>query len=135
MLLLGASSLPVLYLACAMGGLAYGAYWALLPTLVAELFGVAHLASIYNTLTLAVTSSSLLIATLLASTIYDSHVVPPAKQCYGDECYHLTHLIVAGICAVGVLATELLAVRTRVFYSGIAERALSRAVVTPQGAS
>ena len=132
----------VVYIACTCGGFAFGAFWSLVPTLCTELFPPRHLASIYNIFSLAVTAASLLIATFAASTIYDAHVMPappappllptppviptqqhaspppppPAPQCFGNGCYHDTHLLVVALCAAGIVAMEALSWRTRALY-------------------
>lgn len=72
----GALSLPMLVLPVSIvSGLAFGACWALLPSMAADLFGVAHLASNYCLLQLAPACGSIAFATLLAGQLYKARVV------------------------------------------------------------
>ena len=141
--LLGASQMPLLYGGVLLSGLSYGAFWSLLPTLVAELFGVDSFASTYNTFSLAVSLASFVLATHLVAVIYDANTLdealppmppgasapspppcppgaspsPPSQPlCYGDGCFRVTHLVTPALCACGVATTALLWMRTRRFY-------------------
>ena len=136
----------LIYVAIVGAGFAYGALWALLPTLIGELFGLRAFASTYMVYSLAVSGGSLVLSTLIASKIAEAHthappsappptasapphplqLVPPTKSpplalgatnvCYGDGCYRDTHLIVVGLCIVGALSVALVSIRTRHFY-------------------
>jgi len=137
-LLLAAHVEAILYLGVCLGGLAYGAFWSLIPTLTGELFGMKAYASIYSSFAMAVSLGSLVLSTTLASSNYDAHIAtaPPAappplfanetappsppstsKMCYGGECYQLTHLIVIGLCTFAALCMAALTARTRAFYA------------------
>ena len=126
-LLLGAQSVFLLYAAIVCAGVSYGAFWSLVPSLVGELFGLAAFASTYMAYSLATSSASLILSTTIASRVAEAHTPPspppppgapppPPPDCYGDECYRLTHLIIIGCCAVGALCVGVVSVRTRHFY-------------------
>lgn len=121
-LLLGASVVELLFIAAVCNGLSYGAFWALIPTLVGDLFGQRAFASTYNAFTIAVSGSSLLLSTELATLVAEAHTPPPqnasmpAPLCYGPGCYALTHTVVMTLCGVGVVTASILSVRTRTFY-------------------
>jgi MFS family permease len=119
-LLLAASAgtaTPLFYAASICAGFSFGAFWALVPTLVADLFGLSAFASTYNVYTLAVAFSSLLMSTQLASRVARAHTLEGASSCYGTGCYRLTHLVVIGCCGLGVLASMTLGSRTSGFYA------------------
>ena len=137
LLLLLAHLTPLLYVAVVIAGVAYGALWALLPTIVGELFGLRAFASTYCGYALATSASTLVLSTFLASRVAEANSTPspsspsppsppllpgaspPAggETCYGDACYRLTHLIVAGLCLIGAISVGLVSLRTRSFYA------------------
>ena len=51
------SSIDTLYIPVMVGGLAFGANWALVPTVISELFGARAFASNYNFVQVGVQSS------------------------------------------------------------------------------
>ena len=117
----------LIFAATITGGLAYGAFWSLLPTLVGELFGLTAFASTYMAYSLATSSASLVLSTQLASRVAEAHTEPappappgmpppPPTLCYGDDCYRLTHFVVIGCCALGALCVSVVGFRTRHFY-------------------
>lgn len=128
--LLGAASPPLLYLGAAAGGAAYGAVWSLLPSIVGDIFPARHFATVYNLFSLAASSSSLLLSTLLATKVYaaHAHVTTPgaAAECHGSLCYRATHLAILGACAAGTAGALALGVRNRAIYRG---KLLDRAAV------
>jgi len=140
-LLLGGSLEVLLYLGVCVGGLSYGAFWSLIPTLTGELFGMKVYASVYSSFAMAVSLGSLLLSTELASSVYDANILstppsppprsglslppsPPsvAKTCFGDACYRTTHLVVIGVCGVGTACMVVLYFRTRAFYMSTSRR-------------
>merc|ERR1712194_425072 len=103
--LLAYGSIVCLYLGAMGAGFCYGGFFTLFPSLVGELFGMQHFATIYNVLTLALSSASFLYSTVLASTLYDwqaaIHPAPSGVGCVGSTCYRYTCGIMVGACAVG----------------------------------
>ena len=127
-LLLGARFTGLVYAAAVCAGVSYGAFWALQPTLVGELFGLKAFASTYNAYTPAVSGASLILSAQLASRVAEAHTplppppppgMPPSPPppCYGDSCYRITHLVIIGLCGLGVLTTAVMSLRTRAFYN------------------
>ena len=94
-LLLGASVVELLFIAAVCNGLSYGAFWALIPTLVGDLFGQRAFASTCNAFTIAVSGSSLLLSTgsppRREARRPPLNASMPAPLCYGPGCYALTH--------------------------------------------
>ena len=116
---------PVLYATLSLCFLAYGAFWSLMPVLVAELFGEKSIGTIYTIIGLAPASASFAVTVGVASTVYKAHVPPHAPpqcvdmqdgKCFGPECYQDTFLITAGLCVLGSLLALVLAARMRPFY-------------------
>jgi MFS family permease len=118
----------VLYLALALCFIAYGAYWALMPVLCAELYGEKSLGAIYSLFSLAPASASFAVTVGIASNIYAAHVPPHAPplcartvhmedgKCFGPQCYRLTFLVTTGLCCFGTVLAALLARRMAPYY-------------------
>ena len=132
-MLIGARYLGLVYLATVCAGLAYGAFWSLVPTLVGEIWGLNAFASTYNAFTPAVSGASLLLSTQLASGVAEAHTrpspplppgapPPPPPPCYGDGCYRLTHVVICALCLLGVITSGAVGYRTRKFYARRLER-------------
>ena len=117
-----------LYATLSLCFLAYGAFWSLMPVLVAELFGERAIGTIYTIIGLAPASASFAVTVGVASTVYQAHVPPHAPplckdtvgmqdgKCFGLLCYQDTFLITTGLCIFGSALSGVLAVRMRSFY-------------------
>lgn len=107
-LLLAIGALQTLKYGCVLTGFSYGGFWTLMPSLCLDYFGSKNFATIYNIQSLAVSSSSLVFSTVLASNIYDAeakvHPAPSGSGCAGPLCYRLTSLIMASSAFVGLLS-------------------------------
>eukprot|EP00927_Polykrikos_kofoidii_P071985 TRINITY_DN68160_c0_g1_i1.p1 TRINITY_DN68160_c0_g1~~TRINITY_DN68160_c0_g1_i1.p1 ORF type:complete len:563 (+),score=40.73 TRINITY_DN68160_c0_g1_i1:132-1691(+) len=90
----------VLYLASGLCGFGYGGCFAMLATIPSEVFGLAHLGSIYSTYTIAVGGGSLLLATGLTSSVLTAHTESGADHCIGTDCFFITYAVCAGLCAL-----------------------------------
>jgi len=115
----------VLYAAMSLCFLAYGAFWSLMPVLVAELFGEASIGTIYTIIGLAPASASFAVTVGVASPVYKAHVPPNPPplcvhmqrgKCFGLPCYKDTFLITTGLCVLGACLALVLAARMRPFY-------------------
>jgi len=99
----------------------------MVPT-ASELFGLKHFGIIYNFLTMGNPLGAFLFSGLLAGYIYDKeaerqagHSYPATMgdtnvDCLGPNCFRLTFLIMAGVCAFGVLMSIILTIRIRPVY-------------------
>lgn len=116
----GSLSSPLLVLPVAVtSGLAFGACWALLPALAADLFGLAHLASNYCLVQLAPALGSIGFATLLAGQLYQAYGRvhgDPAGTCVGPACYGVALMVASGACGVGLGAAVVLDRSARALY-------------------
>lgn len=118
-LFLGFSDFDMLYPALVFFGIAIGIMWAMIPSIVHELWGNKHWGFNYGLINLGPALGSYLFATLLASHFYEkhaSHQNGAVAKCYGIACYRDTFFITAGCCGVAVLLGVLLCIRTRQHY-------------------
>lgn len=110
--LLAAGTLPLLFIGAVMAIFSYGGYWTLVPSIVADLFDTVFFATIYNCMSLAVSSASLVFSTLLAARLYDAagqgHPGASGEGCSGATCFRLTHMVMAAAAGTGVLSAWML---------------------------
>ncbi|XP_014491323.1 protein NUCLEAR FUSION DEFECTIVE 4 isoform X1 [Vigna radiata var. radiata] len=118
-------------------GLGYGAHWAIVPATASELFGLRNFGALYNFITLANPTGTLVFSSLIASTIYDSeaekqhpqsmgslllhlpNVAAESLKCEGSVCFFLTSMIMAGLCVVAAGLCTVLVLRTRIVYANL----------------
>mmetsp|Transcript_97312 Transcript_97312/g.175756 ORF Transcript_97312/g.175756 Transcript_97312/m.175756 type:complete len:206 (+) Transcript_97312:3-620(+) len=115
-LILAYGSIETLFLGGLITGFAYGGFWTLVPSLVAEFFGTKFFASLYNCLSLAISGASLVFSTWLASRLYEGQAAShpgPSGGCAGSKCYRNTHLLLAASSCLAMLAAAVLNARRR----------------------
>ncbi|KAF7819414.1 protein NUCLEAR FUSION DEFECTIVE 4 [Senna tora] len=129
-----------MYVGTLLVGLGYGAHWAIVPATASELFGLKNFGALYNFLTLANPSGTLVFSSLIASRIYDyeaerqahdgyqyqhsigsflSRVVNAAEppKCEGSVCFFMTCSLMAVFCVIAAVLSMLLVHRTKVVYA------------------
>ncbi|KAG6479753.1 hypothetical protein ZIOFF_063225 [Zingiber officinale] len=128
--------------------LGYGAHWAIVPAAASELFGLKNFGALYNFLTVANPTGSLIFSGLIASVIYDYEASQRAQKhhksllrirrlfevasfsgeetvkCTGAICFFLSSLIMSGLCAIAVVLSLILIYRTRIVYRNLYSRTL-----------
>eukprot|EP00927_Polykrikos_kofoidii_P075661 TRINITY_DN7203_c0_g1_i11.p1 TRINITY_DN7203_c0_g1~~TRINITY_DN7203_c0_g1_i11.p1 ORF type:complete len:525 (+),score=60.71 TRINITY_DN7203_c0_g1_i11:36-1577(+) len=108
-------NLMMLFLGAVTVGFSYGGFWTLVPSLVAELFGMDCFATLYNIMSISVSAGSLIFSTVLAGQLYDReakiHPAHSGSGCVGPTCYRLAALVSAGVVCVGILAATVLGYR------------------------
>ncbi|KAK3040668.1 hypothetical protein RJ639_026989 [Escallonia herrerae] len=113
-----------IYIVSVLIGLGYGAHWAIVPAAASELFGLKSFGALYNFLTLASPTGSLIFSGVVASGIYDyeakqqaslkqrtsgfERLLPGVSEeeslsCDGTICYSLTCGILSALCIVAVV--------------------------------
>ncbi|KAF8006011.1 hypothetical protein BT93_K0330 [Corymbia citriodora subsp. variegata] len=113
------SGLPgALYVGSVLVGVCYGSQWSLMPTITSEIFGVGHLGTIFNTITMANPVGSYVFSIRVIGYIYDQQS-GVGHKCKGTKCFMLSFFIMAGATLLGSLAALLLFFRTRYFYSRV----------------
>uniref|UniRef100_A0ACD5UAU2 Uncharacterized protein n=1 Tax=Avena sativa TaxID=4498 RepID=A0ACD5UAU2_AVESA len=119
-----------MYMGTFLVGLGYGAHWAIVPAAVSELFGVKHFGAMYNFLTVANPTGSLIFSGLIASTFYDYEAEKQAQmlpgmgllaegplKCEGAVCFFVSSLIMSAFCVVGAGLSLVIVHRTKPVYS------------------
>ena len=93
-------------------GLAMGGLFNVIPTLIGELFGLAHYASNWATCVLAPALGATMFG-LLFGRVFDAHTHGGSHSCKGQACYALS-LVVGGVaCGVAAVAAFVLDRKTR----------------------
>lgn len=119
-----ASGLPgALYVGSVIVGVGYGSQWSLMPTITSEIFGVAHMGSIFNTITIASPVGSYVFSVRVVGYIYDKEA-SERHTCTGTHCFMLSFLIMASASILGSLAALCLFLRTKSFYDQVILRRL-----------
>ena len=117
-LLIVTGSLPLLYPAAVLTGMAYGACWSTTPPLASDIFGNANFAGIYQCLGLAPAFGSIVCSIGIAGTLYDRYatVVNDVSTCTGVHCFRYTCIITASLSTFGAALIAILAIRMQRFY-------------------
>lgn len=119
-----ASGLPAaLYAGSVLVGVCYGSQWSLMPTITSEIFGLAHMGSIFNTIAIAGPVGSYIFSVRVVGYIYDQEA-SEGYTCTGTRCFMLSFLIMASAAILGSLAALGLYFRTKSFYNQVILRRL-----------
>jgi len=111
-----------LYVGSILVGICYGSQWSLMPTITSEIFGVGHMGSIFNTITIASPVGSYIFSVRVLGYIYDKEASEEGNICVGTHCFMLSFLIMASATVVGSLTALCLFLRTRQFYGQVVLR-------------
>uniref|UniRef100_A0A2P2IKB4 Uncharacterized protein MANES_14G073500 n=1 Tax=Rhizophora mucronata TaxID=61149 RepID=A0A2P2IKB4_RHIMU len=113
-----ASALPgALYAGSVFLGVCYGSQWSLMPAIASEIFGVQHMGTIFNTITIASPVGSYIFSVRVVGYIYDKEALK--NQCTGSHCFVLSFLIMASATFLGSLAALGLFFRTKDLYNHV----------------
>ncbi|KAF9594217.1 hypothetical protein IFM89_028874 [Coptis chinensis] len=119
-----------IYVASIIVGFCYGAQLTMLYTVISEIFGLKHYATLFNCGQLASPLGSYVFNVLVAGRLYDKEALKQLAQkgmsrdsvkeltCIGQECYKLPFIILAAVAFFGAFSTLILVMRTRKFYKG-----------------
>eukprot|EP00977_Amphora_coffeiformis_P012520 scaffold3079_cov174-Amphora_coffeaeformis.AAC.31 len=100
-----------------MTGLSFGALWPLMVLIMGDLFGTVNHGANYmfaDGFTCAV--GTLTIAKFLSQAVYQAHLLPSSSECFGEDCFRVTHWVVVGLCSFSLAASVLLCYTTRSSY-------------------
>lgn len=111
-----------LYVGSILVGICYGSQWSLMPTITSEIFGVGHMGSIFNTITIASPVGSYIFSVRVLGYIYDKEASEEGNICVGTHCFMLSFLIMASATIVGSWTALCLFLRTRQFYGQVVLR-------------
>ncbi|XP_021891038.1 protein NUCLEAR FUSION DEFECTIVE 4-like [Carica papaya] len=113
-----------LYAGSIIVGVCYGSQWSLMPSITSEIFGVGHLGTIFNTISVASPIGSYIFSVWVIGFIYDKVSSDDNNSCYGTHCFALSFLIMASVAFFGFLIALALFFRTRQFYGQVVLRRL-----------
>lgn len=120
-----ASGMPsALYAGSLLVGVFYGSQWSLMPTIASEIFGVLHMGTIFNAITISAPVGSYIFSVRVIGHIYDKEASGAWDTCAGIHCFRLSFLIMACATIFGSLTALALFFRTRSFYSQVIRRLL-----------
>lgn len=120
-----ASGFPgALYVGSILVGVCYGSQWSLMPTIASEIFGKAHLGTIFNTITIAGPIGSYVLSVRVVGYIYDKEASEYGGTCIGTRCFMLAFIIMASVTFSGFLVGLGLLLKTRNFYEHVVLRRL-----------
>ncbi|MCD7459630.1 hypothetical protein HAX54_041475 [Datura stramonium] len=108
-----------LYVGSLLVGICYGSQWSLMPTITKEIFGVVHMGTIFNTISIASPVGSYFFSVRVIGYIYDKEASGEGNSCFGTHCFMLSYFILASVSLFGVLVALALFYRTRRFYSRV----------------
>ncbi|KAI8023496.1 Protein NUCLEAR FUSION DEFECTIVE 4 [Camellia lanceoleosa] len=116
--LLFASALDgTLYVATAVLGMCYGFQLLTMVPTVSELFGLKHFGIIFNFMSLGNPLGALLFSGVLAGFAYDSEAAKQhGSSCLGPNCFRLTFIVLASMCAMGTVLSVVLTKRIKPVY-------------------
>ncbi|GMP33557.1 hypothetical protein CsSME_00006825 [Camellia sinensis var. sinensis] len=124
-----ASGFPgALYIGSVLVGVCYGSQWSLMPTIASEIFGVVHMGTIFNTITIASPVGSYFLSVRVVGYIYDREASMEGDMCIGTHCFMLSFFIMSSAALLGFLAALILLFRTRKFYQQVVLRRLRQSV-------
>ncbi|XVF09172.1 hypothetical protein REPUB_Repub07fG0068700 [Reevesia pubescens] len=119
------SGLPgALYAGSILVGVCYGSQWSLMPTIASEIFGVRHMGTIFNAITIASPVGSYIFSVRVVGYIYDMEASGEGNSCNGSYCFMLSFLIMASATLLGSLAALGLFFLTKSFYNQVILRRL-----------
>ena len=118
---LALSGMSLLYPLAGCAGLAFGAYWSLLPSLASEFFGLDNFASIYTMLQLAPAGGGYGMGAVLVGHLYQAairrHDDPDAgTTCIGHDCFQTAFIVISGMAALATCISGWLFARTLHIY-------------------
>ncbi|OIV97088.1 hypothetical protein TanjilG_14002 [Lupinus angustifolius] len=117
-----ASGLPgALYVGSILVGICYGSQWSLMPTITSEIFGVEHMGSIFNTISIASPIGSYIFSVRVVGYMYDKEA-SGGNTCIGAHCFMFSFLTMAFATLLASLAALGLFFRTKNFYSQVVLR-------------
>ncbi|KAI3799353.1 hypothetical protein L1987_34647 [Smallanthus sonchifolius] len=118
------------YIASIIIGFSFGAQLPLIFAIISELFGLKYYSTLFNCGQLGSPLGSYILNVRVTGPLYDREAMKElAKKgltrgavkelvCMGSHCYRLSFIILACVCCFGGLASLILVIRTREFYSG-----------------
>ncbi|KAF5459801.1 hypothetical protein F2P56_019717 [Juglans regia] len=117
-----------LYMGSILVGICYGSQWSLMPTITSEIFGVRHMGTIFNTISIASPVGSYIFSVRVIGYIYDKEASGEDGTCHGTGCFMSSFLIMASVTFFGFLVAVALFFRTKRFYQLVVLRRLKHSL-------
>eukprot|EP00164_Ancoracysta_twista_P008681 GFYU01012623.1.p1 GENE.GFYU01012623.1~~GFYU01012623.1.p1 ORF type:complete len:480 (+),score=129.68 GFYU01012623.1:147-1586(+) len=89
-------------------GAGFGSMWCLVPLIVSEELGVHHFGFNWGTIMVGSALGPLAMQPL-QNYIYADHQAPDSNECYGNECYQVTWVVLSALALIGLGITAYLA--------------------------
>eukprot|EP00756_Hemistasia_phaeocysticola_P064882 Hpha_TRINITY_DN812_c0_g1::TRINITY_DN812_c0_g1_i1::g.195039::m.195039 len=121
-LILAIPGKAVMYPGFCLAGFSYGGMQAVFPPVVSELHGVRYFASNYMSMFFSPSIGSLIFSTLIATAVFEKHQERDDDAdsstyrdyvCVGEDCFFITHVIIAVSCVVAFFICLYLAHRVK----------------------
>ncbi|KAK9748004.1 hypothetical protein RND81_02G029500 [Saponaria officinalis] len=116
-----------LYIGTILVGICYGSQWSLMPTITSEIFGVLHMGTIFNTISIASPVGTYILSVWIIGYIYDKEAGEDSS-CFGAHCFMVSFCILAFVSFLGFVISLILFFRTRAFYNSVVLRRLRHSV-------
>ena len=102
----------------ALSGFSFGMVWPMMVLIIGELFGTAHVGANYlffDGFTSA--GGTFLLSKVVAQQVYERSEAPGSVTCYGQNCFRLTHIVIAVLTSTCVVSSFLMQYITRHAYN------------------
>jgi hypothetical protein len=110
---------PMFYPLMFIFGVSYGGMMCMTPSIISDRWGTKYFSTNLAGVFLFQLLGSYLLGTLMASSIYQSHIVGSGKKCRGRACFQLTFVICTGLCLISFITALVLMHRTKPIYAKI----------------
>jgi MFS family permease len=116
------TNVPLIYVLTFFSGFSYGGINAVIIAYLADRFGPQFLGMNNTICKLGALLANYLLATVLASIVYQAHIKGNSKTCHGRGCYLITFLTMSCLCLAVFLSTLFLMHRNQDMYAEIRKK-------------
>ncbi|CAA6653670.1 unnamed protein product [Spirodela intermedia] len=116
------SGIPgALYIGSIFVGLCYGCQWSLAPIITSEIFGLRHMGTVFNMISLASPLGSYILSVKVVGYLFDMKVgrLSDLRACANSHCFMISFLVMGSVSFSGSILSLVLFFRTRRFYEHI----------------
>ena len=116
------SGMPgALYFGSIFIGLCYGSQWSLAPIITSEIFGLTHMGTVFNVISLASPLGSFILSVKVVGYIFDVQVgrLSDLRACTNNHCFMVSFLVMGSVSFCGAIISLVLYFRTRTFYKNV----------------
>lgn len=116
------SGIPgALYIGSIFVGLCYGCQWSLAPIITSEIFGLRHMGTVFNMISLASPLGSYILSVKVVGYLFDMKVgrLSDLRACTNSHCFMISFLVMGAVSFSGSILSLVLFFRTRRFYERV----------------